>query len=174
MSKKILLVTLLAAFALTGSLLAQEGQVPAPSELAGIRVTLEKIAGLLERQVETSSAELIFRRLALVADEIGPLQGELNGLRTALTGHEAGIAQAEAQLAALRSQEESGVALEGETIEALRLRTQSLSNDIAGRRKLLSILRSRASDLEGQIATKEGERDEWKRFLDQKLARIGR
>lgn len=155
-----------------GSAVTQEVPPPLQAELAGIRNALERIAGLLERQTETSSTELVFRRLDLITREASPLESELNGLRTGMTAHEARVAEAESGLTALREQLDGASLPEGVTSEELQRQVESLQADIAGGRRLLDVLRKRRAELEVQLMANAAERAEWKRYLDQKLARL--
>ncbi len=161
------------AFALLGPAVVGGGRSTRTlaTEVARVRVALERILLLLEQQVDNSGTELVFRRLDLIAREVAPLEAELNGLRTALVPHEFRLAGEADRLRSLQEQLAAGEIPEGESPETFRQRVEDASAQLAEQRQLVRSLRDRVAALEETVGAKNAERDEWKGFLDRRLAR---
>lgn len=165
------ILALAVAFSGPGPLRADEPAADLATEIARVRVALERILLLLEQQVDNGGTELVFRRLDLIAREVAPLEAELNGLRTALVPHEFRLAGEADRLRSLQEQLAAGEVPEGESPETFRQRVEDASAQLAEQRQVVRSLRERLAALEETVAAKNAERDEWKRFLDRRLAR---
>lgn len=156
----------------------QEERVALPcggseAELAGIRATLEQVVRLMTAQAREAKLDGAFRRIELALQQMVPLQTEASTLRFAKQRGESLIASSESRLEMLREQRDTGQLEQGYDENSLGMEIRMHEEMVKRSRRELSTTASRLAEIDLETTRFQGEIDEWKRFLDQELARRG-
>jgi hypothetical protein len=171
----------LAVLVAFGASLSAQSAAPAAvdggsaEDVHAIRVALERIASLLEQQGERSrSLEALYRRIELSYAETAPLEDEARSLRSSLRFSAPDLEASEEDLAETRRELELGTPQSEEATAEAQMHVRQLERSIARRKRVQAMAQSRLTELEAELAAAGAERESWKRFLDQELARRSR
>ena len=167
------------ALALVGSVAwGQAGAASTPcggseEQLAGIRATLDQIARLMAAQTKEAKLDVAFRRVEVSLQQLLPLQAEASTLRASKQRTESQIASLTGHLESVREQLNSGRFEPGNDEESLSREIRGSERVLTRYRRELPTSNARLSEIELEVSRLQAEVDEWKRFLDQQLARHG-
>ncbi len=152
---------------------AEDQAQPAPTiegELARLNRTLERIVGLLERQVEGQQLELTMRRIEVASSLSRSLAEELRRAREQRAAHEEERTRVQGRLASLAEAIESGdESVFGTSPAQLKQYTDQMGLELKLATDRIRDLDLRIAELENELASRRQEIRAWQDLVDRRL-----